>query len=640
MGKWIKTAPLIDIDAQQQRMHQEGVFHFVKIGDLKGVMDCVTKDPNTLQNRDAVGAAPIHIAFLYKQFEIGKYLVEKYSESATCVYEGTESVKSPYAGENILHIAIIHGAIDIVAWLLEKIPKLVQAEAIGSFFSPGSQCYFGGTPLLFAVGSNQPAMVSAVAAICDPSTGLLSSDRYGNTALHIAVVNDLPEMYDFVLSQLSLMAKLQPDTLQSFTSRCNNENLTPLSLAACLGKTEMFQHILARSSRIAWTFGPVTSKMIPLSQLEQPDTIIATNGKRSRAATITAIEAICSGHKLLTNCMPVDANDEELYQLKLDLIMLPQVQQLLDKKWQYFGRGIFLRKLVLISALLVLFTIVTQMPNHFRSTDASFSDYPFSNTIIVLVESIIGVAVMAKVVTESRQLYRAPKRYWTQSHGSALFDNILGWVFSILFFCACLCRITGESVAEDAFTSIAAVIGWSYMFFFLLGFKSTGPFVIMVKEMMLNDIPRFAIVYMAVLIGFSQAFSLLLEPRNGFWAFFQQVKLLVLLACSGDMDYDYYSASSVPWLTQGLIFMYIVITVILLLNLLIAMMGNTYSQIYDASTKRWYVERANIMLAIEQETDLSEMSKYRLLYSAKLDQGLYFEITVRDERWNKPNNTQ
>ena len=97
-------------------------------------------DPVTiLQGRDAVGAAPVHFAFLCYENDIGKALVEKYPSEADLQY-----TKGPYEGENILHIAIIHQDPDLVEWLLERHPHLLTHETVGKFFAPAGRCYFGG----------------------------------------------------------------------------------------------------------------------------------------------------------------------------------------------------------------------------------------------------------------------------------------------------------------------------------------------------------------------------------------------------------------------------------------------------------------------------------------------------------------
>ena len=42
--------------------------------------------------------------------------------------------------------------------------------------------------------------------------------------------------------------------------------------------------------------------------------------------------------------------------------------------------------------------------------------------------------------------------------------------------------------------------------FFLLVYKDTGTFIVMLQQMLANDIKRFVMVYFVFLVGFAQAF--------------------------------------------------------------------------------------------------------------------------------------
>jgi hypothetical protein len=49
------------------------------------------------------------------------------------------------------------------------------------------------------------------------------------------------------------------------------------------------------------------------------------------------------------------------------------------------------------------------------------------------------------------------------------------------------------------------------MLSFVLAFRFTGPFVVMIYKMLLNDVLRFCIIYAVFLVGFSQAFFILFD---------------------------------------------------------------------------------------------------------------------------------
>jgi len=69
---------------------------------------------------------------------------------------------------------------------------------------------------------------------------------YGNNALHMAVIHNQPDMYDFLV-----------DLCGASREVVNHHGLTPLVLAAQLGKLDMFRHISSRRRRTFYSFGRV-----------------------------------------------------------------------------------------------------------------------------------------------------------------------------------------------------------------------------------------------------------------------------------------------------------------------------------------------------------------------------------------------
>ena len=59
---------------------------------------------------------------------------------------------------------------------------------------------------------------------------------------------------------------------------------------------------------------------------------------------------------------------------------------------------------------------------------------------------------------------------------------------------------------SEACCGIASITGWAHLLFFLLVYKDTGPFIVMLQQMLANDIKRFIMVYFVFLVGFAQAF--------------------------------------------------------------------------------------------------------------------------------------
>ncbi len=57
----------------------------------------------------------------------------------------------------------------------------------------------------------------------------------------------------------------------------------------------------------------------------------------------------------------------------------------------------------------------------------------------------------------------------------------------------------------------------------------------------------------------------------------------------GDFDLDHYIEGPSPFASVSLLIFYVVVITILLLNLLIAMMGDTYQDVKKSAKKLWFV---------------------------------------------------
>lgn len=212
----------VDVAAQQVLDHDDdGIFEAVRTNDQDKALSIIDSNLDCLQARDSVGAAPLHIAFLFGHYKLGKRMLLRAKHLATLTYTSFDQENpSAYEGENVLHNAIVHRQFALARWLVQEVPALLTAEATGKFFSPGKPCYFGGYPLLFAFASNQINIARSILKSSEgrcggggrsdgdgrsPSTtssmetSIFLCDSHGNNVLHLAVIHDLPDVYNFAL---------------------------------------------------------------------------------------------------------------------------------------------------------------------------------------------------------------------------------------------------------------------------------------------------------------------------------------------------------------------------------------------------------------------------------------------------------
>ena len=543
------------------------IWNAILLGDLEHVKAMVENDPSVIEQRGAVGDLPIHMTFLYntpKHHEIARWILDNYPHMITAQYLGSE-----YYGENILHIAIINQDFPTVRELVLRGEKdLLTARATGRFFQHGSACYYGETPLAFACCTNQPEIASF---LLDHGADIHCTDSRGNTILHLLVIHNLPDMYTFVKNEykrrylndssnggsdraaspsptpLSQPPKLdkdgKPDATPSVElwNRLNNDGLTPFCLAAKIDASEMFTFLLQETKLTQWTYGPVSCDLYPLEELDLAISPVKTvppschPADNSSLSSSTAAAAAASHHSPPQSISRLGALELIMNEGNVNLLMHPRMIDLISQKWNKFAQRIFkqrFRTVLIYLCIFTLTTIVRQTVHHIRdkenarlanehtgggheSSDGSeylpwayfIYRYPF---ILWSMELFVLFGAWYKGSKEFSEMYRTGIREYFSSSGSALLENSLSCIFSACIFLVAILSLIG-SPAQSAVLAMASIAGWSYLFFFLLAFRLTGPMVVMIHQMLTNDVLRFCLIYLVFLMGFAQAFFVLFE---------------------------------------------------------------------------------------------------------------------------------
>ena len=82
------------------------------------------------------------------------------------------------------------------------------------------------------------------------------------------------------------------------------------------------------------------------------------------------------------------------------------------------------------------------------------------------------------------------------------------------------------------------------------------------------------------------------------------------------------------YLSSVLLISYIIVVSILLFNLLIAMMGNTYSDINEEAKKHWQLQKCRTIFSIQSEMSREELRS--LNYFVEIDKKRFLEVTETD----------
>lgn len=225
---------------------------------------------------------------------------------------------------------------------------------------------------------------------------------------------------------------------------------------------------------------------------------------------------------------------------------------------------------------------------------------------------------------------------------SMFIENLMTAPSRVMFLFSCclmmvmpVWRFTCQDEVEDIAAVVIMLTTSPYFLFFCRGFKTVGPFVVMIYRMIMGDLLRFVSIYLVFVMGFSQSYYIIYlsfdnpltpdgiddtvsnpmpNPTESIMAMF-----LMSLTTFG----DYYAAfeTTEHGLEAKICFViFMAIVAILLVNMLIAMMGNTYQKIAETRNE-WQRQWARIVLVVERGVPPKERLTKLMWYSQPMSDG-------------------
>ncbi|EWM30632.1 wd-40 repeat protein [Nannochloropsis gaditana] len=160
-------------------------------------------------------------------------------------------------------------------------------------------------------------------------------------------------------------------------------------------------------------------------------------------------------------------------------------------------------------------------------------------------------------------------------------------------------------------SALASWLLWAKLIVYLRGFTETGPLIRMIAQIVKDT--RFFLVVLAVsVVGFSNCLYMLFQEdieredaqgvdspiRTSYGSLFHTA-LVLFAALNSNLDYQPFNASNFRVLASLIYLFYCVCNTIILLNLLIALMGDSYDKIQENAQAQGRYEQAVSVLEIE-----------------------------------------
>ncbi|XP_073540910.1 transient receptor potential cation channel subfamily V member 6-like [Phyllobates terribilis] len=529
----------------------------------------------------AVGETALHLAVLHDNLESVKVLLQRAPELVNM-----PMTSDLYKGQTALHLAVMRQNVAIVQELIKYKAIMRTPRAVGTYFQlkPNS-FYYGEHILSFAACVGNAELVRLILL---HGANAEAKDSHGNTILHILTLQSNKmsacQMYDLIVSHH------KENYGPGLEEIHNNDDLTPLKMAAVEGNTVMFQHLVQKRRQLQWTFGPISCYLYDLTEIDTWED------------HHSVLDLVVSGKKREAQ----------------RILDLSPVKELVNTKWRRFGRPYFWS----LTVLYILYMTIVSLscanrplkPRPDNSTDPRDitimvqktlnESYVTSEDYLRLAGEIISVIgaflIFLLKIPDLFQIREA--RYLTRA--------VQGGPFTLIITsCPCLVlvililRLTNTE-GEVIPMSMLLVLGWCYVMYFARGFQMLGPFTIMIHKMIFGDLLRFCWLMVVVIFGFATTFYVIFQTEDNsqlghFYnypmALFSTFELF-LNVINSPTNY----AVDLPYIFHVVYFNFTIIANLLMLNLLIAMMGDTHWRVAQDRDELWRAQVAATTVMLER----------------------------------------
>jgi hypothetical protein len=308
----------------------------------------------------------------------------------------------------------------------------------------------------------------------------------------------------------------------------------------------------------------------------------------------------------------------------IEMFSLKIIRYIIKFLWSRFKKAIvlylFIPFLIYFTIFLVYATLILDKKN-----EENDSNGPYASADIVFAVALL-IFLIYFTYFEIRQMIHHKLAYFTT------FWNFIDLISIVLNFAIIICDLAGgkeESVVS--LSGIAVLFMWMKLFYFGRIFISTAAMIRMIIEITI-DMKYFLIVFIISILSFGNCFFIL--ARNGSGDLFTggnyfRAFLYTYRQALGDFDTNDFSPKDKNYL-QFLWVLSTMITLIIFLNLLIAIMGDTFDRVQETAENNMLKELAALMVENEllvNRTKIFGDAKYIILIQEE-------KADVSAENWN------
>ncbi|XP_070558924.1 transient receptor potential cation channel subfamily V member 6-like [Ptychodera flava] len=367
-----------------------------------------------------------------------------------------------------------------------------------------------------------------------------------------------------------------------------------MELACEEGRSEIFEAMLDDSSDTAWEFGPVKCVTYPLDGV---DSIKGDGGLDLNSVLWRTVFGGEDGH--------------------LDILESGVIYLLLKEKWKEFAK----QKLRIRFILALFYLTMLSVAVYLRPEGDLLSGTTVTDIVRYIAEVIVLIGSTIYLGFEYFNIRALKSRYWRLQIYIPAKSTFL--VSCVLFLFCLPFRLLSLRSVEDILTTLAVPMAWCYLLLFYRGREELGPFVTTIYKMALGDLLPFSLIWIVIISILCSVFYYPYKDMEGIQSFdtfygswmylfhmtFEDFETLI----SGEDDEI--ELSRLPVLTKILFVIFMVLIPILLMNMLIAKMAQTYQTIEHRAWRESLRQWARIIMVLEHSCSKAELQKYRKAYA-------------------------
>ncbi len=386
----------------------------------------------------------------------------------------------------------------------------------------------------------------------------------------------------------------------------NTDGFTPLTYAAKEGDTDILYELLQCEGvykHTLWKFGPTCYVTYDMAEVDPQVASIVRPGKPS-----------------VLELLAYHVSDDNLQSLSLE-----PIKQLTKRKWICYV-PLFFTWIVLHLGFMCynnnhVLQFVAEQKHHIKSIqwnttigedNINMLKSPgfwvlITITSIYSLFPICGVLKSLRLLVLGRLFRKNGKHYkvpWKIIFCFNEYDFFMV-IFCISTFAFALTYFTANYTHFVTLLSCSLFFGWLLCLIFARSFEATSHFILMVKTILLTDMLWFALVTLIFLVSFGIVLLLLfaqypdVQETDGI---IQTMNTLFALAIGmGNIDFIKEASEDMKGLMEGLIYCFLILSLVLMLNVLIAAMSDTYMQTSENKRNKFQRIRMEDVLALERK---------------------------------------